>query len=458
MKQKKIIFFLLITISVFVFFLPRFINLNKRIGFDWDQEKISHEVKEIAVNKNLTLIGPRANNDKGFFLGPHLAYLLIPYYVASNFSPDALMYFVISYCIVFFFTSLLFLKKISNIQTSVIFLLLWSLNISMIDADIGPVWPILIPLGVILTWFLLYLIFKYKKSLFWFLLGVIQGFFFNMHFQFIFIILFTCIFILISKKSIHITWKHILFFLTGIILMFLPLIIFDLRHQFFNLKLFISFFTQTDPNVGHWAGAWIPVFSNIAYTFLFIKTDFFTGEFLYLIILTILLYQIRNKILFKRYFYLSSLVLWIIFPIFFALYGKRPSEYYFVFLYPFIIFSLTDFFLTKRLYLPLLFFIGLYAILSIMFFYPKLTRFGLNYYQKNKAVKRMAEVLKGRKCDIAFNVPLGREVGYRYLFEYYGIKTIGNWKSCVININIPPRNGDEKFDYIGINFPKELQK
>jgi len=407
----------------------------------------------------LTLLGPRANNDRGFFLGPQLTYLLIPFYLATNLHPSALIYFVIVYCILFFFVALISINKLFNLKTALLFLIFWSLNILLIDADIGPFWPIFIPLGVITTWYCLYQVYiDPNKNLLWLALGLILGFFFNMHFQFLFLFLFTVFFLFLTRKKIKISFVKLIYIVCGIIVMFIPLILFDLRHNFFNLSLLIRFFTEKDPNVGLWAGAWIPVFSNVVFPFLFTKSDLITGILFYLVITLIMILQIRRKQGFQSYLYYSSLLLWISFPIFFSLYGKRPSEYYFAFLNPFIIVSIVDFLLSQKFYVPLTIYLSLFTIFNFTMLYPKFFHYGLNFYEKDRAVKQISQKLQSNKCDIAFNVPIGREVGYKYLFEYYNINTIGDWKTCVIDINIPPKKGDVIFDYIGVAFPKNLLK
>jgi len=449
--------FTVIAVLAIIFFLPRFIHLDRRVPFDWDQEKLAYEVKNIITNHKLTLLGPRANNDKGFFLGPQFTYLLLPFFLITKMNPSAFYYFLILYNVLFFFGVFFILKKMFGILKAAVFLIFWSLNPILIENDVAPFWPIFIPFGVLLVWFILYRLEKKNCPKFeWLLLGLVLGFFFNMHFQFIFIFIFTLIFLFISRKKIRFSFINILFFLIGVLIMFSPLIVFDMRHHYFNANLFFHFFTDKDPNNLRNFFAWIPVFSNIASPFLFLKGDFLPAILFYGIVLSIIIFQITKSKNYYRSLYISSLILWIVFPIFFSIYGKRPSEYYFNFIYPFIILSLTDFFISRKLFsfltcIMILFFVGNFSRIN-----TTMNIFGVSFDEKNRVVKRIKLVLGDRKCDIAFNMPRSREVGYTYLFEYYGIRTIGDWKSCVININLPPRKGDEVFKLLGVTFPKEL--
>jgi len=459
MKKKSVITFSIIVCIATLFFFSRLYNLDKRIGFDWDQEKISYDVKNILLDHKLTLLGPRANNDKGFFLGPQFTYLLVPFYFATHLHPNALLYFIFFYCLFFFIAAYLILRRVFNLKIALLFLLMWGINTIFFNADTSPFWPILIPLGVLLIWFFLNQIFnspgEFKP---WLSLGLCIGFILNIHFQSVFLLAYVCFFLYISRKKIKMSFINGCSLLSGIILMFFPLLFFDLRHNFFNTSLFVHFFL--DGNTGHGPifTAWIPVFSHIATPFVFIKNELFAGLFFYALGILVILLNRNKKTGFMKSFYSAFIVVWLLFPIMFALYGKRPSEYYFTFLYPFIVVSIIDFFLSRKYYYFLSFYLVVYVVMNITTLYPKLYAFGLNFYEKDRAVKRISKVLNNKKCDIAFNVPWGREVGYKYLFDYYQIKQIGNWKSCVININIPARPKDEKFDYLGVTFPKELVK
>jgi len=437
---------------IILFFLPRFYEYNKRFGFDWDQENIAFEAKKLLKDHKLTLLGPRANNDRGFFLGPQFTYLIAPFFLLSNLHPKALIYFFMTYDLIFFLITFAVLKKIYNIAFACFFLLMWGVNYLLIEADTSVFWPIILPLGVILTIFSLYLIYHKKEIKWWLALGLIIGFFANIHFQFVFMGLFVFIFILISFKHIKPSIVKILVLLLGLLIMFSPLILFDMRHNFFNTKLFVSFFTQKDPNASPYFYNWFPVFQNVIYPFVFSKIQAITYLF-YFGVLSFLVYLSYRKQGFEKKLYISTLILWISFPLFFSIYGKRPSEYYFNFLYPLIIICLIAFVLNTRQYFLGFLFLFMYLWMNIYAFLPRITTFGLSFDQKEQVVLRIKQFTNDQPCDIAFNVPLGRQVGYSYLFDYYHVKQIGNWKSCVVNINIPPKPNDEVFGYTGLTLP-----
>ena len=95
-RQQLVIVFSLILIFGFFVFL-RFYNLDKRVIFDWDQERDAWVIKQILSEKKLTLIGPRVLGPEGFFLGPFFTYLLAPFYLLTSLHPRAIIFFLIAY-------------------------------------------------------------------------------------------------------------------------------------------------------------------------------------------------------------------------------------------------------------------------------------------------------------------------------------------------------------------------
>jgi len=458
-KRQFIIQVLLIGLVFALFAFFRFYNLDKRVGFDWDQEQFSTQIREIIVNHKLTLLGPRVVSDTGFFLGPYFTYFLIPFYLLTNLHPSALIYFLIFFNILFFTASFFIIKKLFRFQSAIFFLLLWSVNPLLIKYDAVPWWPLTIPLGVILTWFTLYKIYKSNTIKDWFILGAILGLFMNMHFQFIFIILFSGFFLLnlvfIEKKN-KFDLKKILSFLLTFLVFFTPLLLFDLRHNFLNIGLFTKFFLSKETVLNHDPNVWFIVFTNFLQSFIFIKSELIAKIF-YFVLLIIIIYLFKKRKKFYKLFYLTTLFLWLIFPLFFILYGKRPSEYYFIFLFPFILIIIIDFILMSKKKYVLYFLILIFFSLNIQktLFNLNVNKFGL--YYKDSVVKKIKERVINKKFNISFDVPLGRNTGFRYLLDHYKIKQTGNWDDPLVEIRIPPKENDIKVEEIGIKIPKELR-
>ncbi|MFA6533384.1 MAG: hypothetical protein WCT22_05340, partial [Patescibacteria group bacterium] len=104
-KSDKINFFfrLLPVFLVFLLFMFfRFNNFGNRIGFGWDQEQYSTQVRQLIVDHKPVLLGPRTTNDRGFFLAPYFTYLITPFFLLTNLHPYAIGIFLICFNILFF--------------------------------------------------------------------------------------------------------------------------------------------------------------------------------------------------------------------------------------------------------------------------------------------------------------------------------------------------------------------
>jgi len=454
---------LILTVIVFIIFIFfRFFNLTKRIGLDWDQETYSFIVKDIIKNHKLTLIGPRVMSEHGFFLAPYFYYILVPFYFLFHLNPSALVFFIIFINLLFFATGFYIIKKIFGFYYALFFFLLWSINHLLLTFD-TVVWnPILIPLGVIVIWFQLARLYQKKSSILdWAILGLTLGFFVNMHFQFVFIILFCLFFIFINRKRENFfDIKKALAAVFSFSAVFAPLFLFDLRHDFLNSKLLLSFFASGNRE-SNYLWIWIPVFENFIQPLTYFK-NFYLTFFVYFAFLAMLIYLAFNRKGFFKQFYLASIFLWLSFFIAFSFfYGKRPSEYYFLFISPFLYISLIDFFAhlrPKKLYLVsilLLFIIVSNAYLIYTQMVP--SRFGL--YAKEQVILELKKLVDlNKKFNISFDMPLGRNQGYRYIIDYYNIKQSGNWSDPLIQMRMPPKENDLVIGLVGLSIPKAIMK
>lgn len=444
-------FFRLLMLFCLFLFL-RFYLLSERLIFEWDQQQFSNQIFDIIVNKKLTLLGPRVISDAGFFLSPYFTYLLLPFYLISSLDPLVLVWFLILVNLIFFITSYLVIKKIFSQKTSYLFLFLWTFSSQLITYDTTAWWPVLIPLGVLLVWYWLAQITKkFLSTKYWVFLGLTLGFFLNMHFQFIFIIIFAFIFLLqlsLSKKNLP-KQKIKLFgcLILALGITFLPIILFDLRHNFLNSKLFINFLFHAgvvlDRNQTSFFN-WIPVLTNLFQQFLFTKNQLLTIVF-YLFIAVLSFEQISTtkKDLFKRYFFTSFLIVWGLMILLFAWYGHRPSEYYFLVFLPFIIILIIDFF--KKNKLALIAYLLTYVVINQANSIDRYNR--KTYGYKTGLIKKREVVFRIKKIKgpfrIFFNGYPGVDNGFHYLLRWQKIESNEKSKKH-LEIYFPEINSKKK--------------
>jgi len=435
-KNKILIIIVALGLFLRLYYLPNF------IGFAWDQERDAFTVKQIIVDKKLTLIGPRVVNDRGFMLGPYFFYILLPFYLITNLNPNAIILFIATYSFIFLISSFFILKKIFSSKMALIFVFIWSVLPLAISIDTISWNPLLIPFLFI---FLIYLLnnLNFNKIKNWLMLGFYLGFSFNIHVQLIILSFMAFIFLLIkvSKKDF---FKRIFFLFLGFLLSFLPLLIFDLRHNFLNLHLFLNFFSNGSSVKNYFA--FIPVWTNFISSIFIIKSSFFS--ILFWFILTLILFFLSKKNILNK----ILLITWLFFPIIFIFYGQRPSEYYFNFCLPVIVLVFSQLIVkinSKIVFITIL-------IVSLLVIYFKLKNNIIDSYSlanKTTVVKYIGQKVDQNQFNLSYNVPIGQNSGFSYLMDYLKIKPTNNSKDPLIQIIIPAQTKYPSFGNISIEFP-----
>jgi hypothetical protein len=108
--------------------------------------------------------------------------------------------------------------------------------------------------------------------------------------------------------------------------------------------------------------------------------------------------------------------------------------------------------------------IGLYSNFNTTFNYTpvqgKLQTHPFGLFNKQKVVSYLNDHYDPKTYNVSFTVEPGREPGFRYLLYYYNIKThdIGNPENPLIQVKIPPQDGDVKVtEAIGLQIPEEFK-
>lgn len=452
-KQDKLIKLTFLLIVFFFFLYTKVFVLHNRISFGWDQEYFSNVVWDILNNHKFTLLGPRVNNDLGFFLGPYFIYSLVPFYFLGNMSPWSLYFFLITINLSFAILSYFILKKIFTERLAILFILLWSISPMLQQIEFTPWNPSFIPLGVLLTIFILKKINNNPASKSWWLiLGLIQGLFLHMHMQFAFVTFFCIIFLIHTLTYKSIPKKNYFLSLLAFFLTFTPLIIFDLRHNFLNSRLFINFFIEGGGNIKDYH-AYIPVLLNFLNPLLLFSSTIFLS-IIYLLVLVLSLYLTYKRKKFFRSFYLAFTALLILTPLVFSLYGIRPSEYYFLYLIPFLYIFLIDLFKDKKGNIILFFYICLIILYNINKISEKTKYDFRSLAAKEKVVKVLKEKIGNKKYSISFYGEDGLDTGFRYLMKYHKLNVSFDGKNELIEIGIPARETSTKVGIYAITFTK----
>lgn len=442
-KNKIKILFLGLILIVGLFL--RLYKLPDRMIFDWDQERDANAVKTILIEHKPLLIGPRIMNDSGFMLGPYFFYLLAPFYLLANFQPYAIVAFVGLYFLIFIILSFYTVKKFTNDRTALIFCATWALLPSAINMDTISWNPLLVPLFVVL--FLLYLNREPSvRQRYWFIFGLIMGLAINIHVQLTILALWFVLYF-INPKELKISLKFFPITIIGFLSSFIPLLIFDLRHNWLNLGLILNFINST--NVQKDIFSFIPVWNNFVNGILGLNFTFLPIVLWLIVGIIFVSFSKNNKII------KSISVIWFVWPIIFVIYGKRPSEYYFNFTLPLMIvaFSILLSKISKKIIVHFIIFllIASYSIKNRIK-NPQQTPFSLA--NKIAVAKFIKSKVTDQKFNLSYSVPSGYNTGYGYLLYSVDAIPTNNPSDPLIQIVIPPTSTNIVFGGIGVQLPE----
>ncbi len=311
--KLKLLFFFIIIISIFL----NLQNIPTRFGYGWDQRRDAQVIADMVDNHKFTLIGPRVVNDDAFFLGPMHYYLLIPFYLGLHDTQLAEIYLA---CLVSIITCIGFMfvgYKLFNTKVAFFSGLIFALTPATVSWN-----PMYIPIVSLLSFWSGYKIIN-KNYKFIVLSSLLFAIGLQSHFTAIFLFIYLIIAILLSnpKDQLRSVMKYLLYGIIIVVVSFLPLVIFDIRHQFINSRSFLSFFFGHQGNLGLNS---TPALRNYlrSFSFKYLSTGF-GSTLLGITFLSILIMpQVKFKI-----FTLS----WMIIPlIVFSFYHGHISEYYFM--------------------------------------------------------------------------------------------------------------------------------
>jgi 4-amino-4-deoxy-L-arabinose transferase-like glycosyltransferase len=442
MLKKYTPLFLIITAALFF----KLYHLERNFSFQWDQARDAQVVWDIVRNGKFTLIGPRAIGPDSFFLGPLWYYLLVPFYLITDMNPIGAAVFGavvgISTTVLLYLT----VKKFYGITAAIVAGIIWA---TFPDRSVFN--PILIPFLSTLILFMTIMISEGKSNLVP-LVILVFGLSMQIHFQsivFIIPIILSIYFYYLKKGKFPLRSVFVGLFL--LLLTFLPIIAFDMRHNLLNLRKFASFvnpsnnqlsiigtnfFLRLSMSFTKFVNAIVGLFPEV--NSIFPNYSMQIAVFLiFLSLLSIILFKISKQ---RKILMLS---LFILPPVLFSIYKGDISEYYFSFsTVPFII-GLSFFFViifenTRFIKYVLIVFLFLFVVFRA----DKLLHtqdLASLYYQK-EAVGYIVNQSMDPVFNVSYDVPVNEDAGYKYLFTYYGKEPQDVPEGHLWTIMVPYRN------------------
>jgi len=240
-------FLFLLFIAIFL----RFYKIEAFMTFLGDQGRDALIVKNIITFHHFPAVGPPSSVGQ-LYLGPFYYYLISPFILISNFDPVGLGLGVASIWIIGIIAAYIFVKKIANNKTTVIFSALIIFSAELIKLGRFSWNPNLLPIFGFFTIITLHKWILAKKRRYALILGALLSFSVQLHYLALLLGLVILIYGLIELSKSE-DKKEFLIQLGLIGFMFIfflsPLIFFDIRHDYLNLKGFISLLTK-DTNAG----------------------------------------------------------------------------------------------------------------------------------------------------------------------------------------------------------------
>jgi hypothetical protein len=237
MKKISFVLFIIITaVSIFAHFW----NYRDLVGFTLDAPIHLTEVKSMVDSGKIELVGPSVTSKETFgrmiFTGPFHYYVLAVLGIVSNWNVIFISGFYTTLWITTFIILFFWLNKKFGSLIAILLYVLISFYPLFIQVS-RQIWnPQFIPLFG--TLFLISLV-ERKKNIHYLLAGVFWGLGLNVHYATVFWAFIAAFFVICDIYYKKFQLKHWLMLILGIVLAEMPLIIFELRHNFYNINTMI---------------------------------------------------------------------------------------------------------------------------------------------------------------------------------------------------------------------------
>jgi len=226
---------MIIALAIFI----RSLNFSDSLNFSSDQAKFSLKAVELWENREISLIGPSISlnlDGREIYQGGVIYYFLLFFLLLGNFDPltSSLLFsiFAFSAAIPFYFGLKLLLDKEKALAGTAVYLLL-----PIFINYTSFLWNPNFQLALMPFLFLLLGLFKkYKRGNLLLISGIWLGLLIQFHYQLVLGLLMILVWLRLYLK---ISFSQVLIFLLGIVVGFLPILIYEFRNNFYNLNSLI---------------------------------------------------------------------------------------------------------------------------------------------------------------------------------------------------------------------------
>lgn len=400
-------------------------------AFTYDAGRDLLAVRDLVVNHKFSLIGP-TSGQMGIFYGPWWYWILAIPFIISGGNPGFIIFSISLYGLLGALLVFWWGEKNKHRLFGLVFGGLLSISPYMVGAT-NQLWsPHLIPTTIVFAIILLFDFHKlsYLKT---FILGMLLMLIFE--FELIFGALFITAYLtsLVFFYRDKFILKKILIIFSGMFIIELPRILFDLRHNFLQLKTITTLLGNPANNT---------VYLDVRLKLIFDKFNFFspfdniyTAGLLFILIL-ILFFKFKEKIDDNTLSFIKSLsLISLIFPLFVLIYRKEVWEYYLIG-WPVILAGLISILINSvstaksKLRLTVIILIYLFILSGPLSVYeslknPLFTGDAAVFRNQISAIDYVYKEAKGKDFNVTPYTPPQIEYTWRYLFSWYGKNKYG---------------------------------
>jgi len=419
---------LVITLVMGVFL--RFYKLTGFTTFLGDQGRDAIVVKRILTLEHLPAIGAPTSIGQ-VYLGPFYYYFITPWLWFFHLNPVGLVFGVALFSSIYLLINYIIVKELFDKKIALISTIFLSFSSILIDFSRFSWNPNLLPLFTLLTVYFVIKSLKTNKWYFFALSGAFLSFSIQLHYLSLFLIPSITILLINNlikkiKQSNNVTMKQFvnyLLMLFSFILFSSPLIVFDLRHNFLNSKLFLALFQSSGTSFLTKINSLFDSFYYLnLYSFNINLNKFFV--YLLLFFLTIILFTlIKKRSNLKTFIFIFFLTI-----LGMSLYSGPKYPHYFVILYPLYYIIISRFLIFPKeakweKYLTILFIIG-FIFLNFQK-YPYLRSLPNNQITLSKNVaQKIYDNVNDKKFTVTALPEKYSDSTYRYFLEIWGKRSL----------------------------------
>lgn len=414
-------FWILVIILALSAFL-RLYKIGEYMTFLGDEGRDMIIVRRFLVEFHPPLIGP-GTSVGSMYLGPLYYYMMAIPVLLANFSPvgPAVMVAILGVLTVFliWFIGREWFGKIAGLVSA----LLYAISPTIIIFSRSSWNPNIMPFFSLLSIYAIWKVWKEKEYKWMIVLGISLAFVLQSHYLGLLLIPTLFIFWLMSPPPKY----YSLFAISLFAFLMSPLLLFDIRHGWINLKAIEAFFT-TNKDIGFSVSHY---FSNVSSVLTMISANLISAKNIFLsfstlaLFLLVLIWVYKNK---KIKTAIGLLVLWLVMGVFGIAFYKGPIyDHYLGFLFPapFLILGAVAQNIIKNKVWGLIF--GVY-LLSLVFVNgvnsPVLSAPNMQMPRAITVARIIEEKANGERFNLATISDLNNRDVYKYFLMIWGDKVV----------------------------------